>query len=271
MKKSTKRKLGTGLMVTAGVLLLAGTVALGVKTKGFTDWKWAGNMTKLGTVVEHFEITGLSELMSFSGESTKSKLDYECTIGTVSNGTYEDEIFTLGAEVSDQAVYPSDIDDVFLSKGWTNSQKQAFLNNVMYDEESYGANLGFVINIDDVITEAKDEDDTLLKVPYFDVVRINFVQEVGHQIVAESYFENADEELEAISQLSYVEKSLLNEKVDLNVKQPAKGARQTVTNCAFSTYGLHGEKDTRAIIESIELVKTSVGHYNDYRYISFGA
>ncbi len=267
MKKSTKRKLGTGLMVTAGVLLLAGTVALGVKTKGFTDWKWAGNMTKLGEVVERFEATGISE-GNLILESTKSELLYTVSSGvSASDGAMVEDEFILGAEESennDSAITANVSADAF-----TNSQLAGATNNVVYNNNYYFSSIEGVFNIDSVITDEKDDDSTLLKVKYFDVIRINFTQDVGHQIMAwTSYSE--DEETKYIGQQSYKEESKLNSHIDLKVLQPTKALRNP--SCAFHFYefGLNGEQDTRMNIDSIELVKTSVGHAKEYRYVSFG-
>ena len=269
MKKSTKQKLVTGLVATASVLLIAGTVALGIKTKGFQDWKWAGDVTKTGTVVERFEITAKSELAALTAETTKSETLYETSaFGVVSDGLMGEEKFVLGAEESAISMGKND----FISYAQELEFKNSIITNawdrVNFEDVAYYSRLQIQMTIDNVITDAKDDDSTLLKLPYFDVVRINFNQDVAHYMIGATVDPNAEEEA-VKSKSAGVEKSLLNAHMDLSVIQPTKKVANPSMSLEMESYGLSGERDTRLTIDSIEFVKTSLGHAKEYRYVSF--
>lgn len=241
------------LLATFGILgVAAGATA--IATKGFTQWGFAEKAVKGGYTVDKFTVESLSGTTlkivnndgkkltgSFQGAIEEEKLilgDKEAAV--TPKTTLESVLATYGTEPKDV----EKIEGMTVAMDVVKYSKMSLKLDVEYKEES--AQQGAV------------------KLPYFDAIRINYKIPASRLILTGNTAGDSKKSLAYEKRTNTV--TSLHEKVDLFALD--KEATSSSNLIDFYTFSLDAAKDNTIEIQSIELLRTTNDHAEDFCWVT---
>ncbi len=255
MKKQRKNGLAKGFKVFLVLLAVlgVGTAVTAILTKGFKEWGVAERAIKGGTVVDKFTVDNLShdEAQFIDAEDFKLNLAFE--------GSLKEEKAILGDKTEEAAFAKEDLENGLEHYGVSDKEIEAIVEYVIEDDLCKASYLNLQFNV-----EFNEEEATksMKKLPWFDTVRINYKIPAERMIITL----NGNEEQNIQSHAKRIN-TITSLHEDIALLPLEEDATLSENNIDFMTIAKAGEVDNTLEIQSIELLRMSNKHQNDYCWI----
>ena len=248
------KKVAIVLLATFGILgVAAGATA--IATKGFTQWGVAEKVVKGGYAVDKFTVDSLTGSTLRLVNSDDVKLS-----GTIEGSIDEKEALILGdteAAATSKATletllhtYNAEPKDIEKIEGMT----------VAMDLVKY-SKLSLTLNVEYKEASASSG---AIKLPYFDAIRVNYKIPGSRMTLIGKSDGDSKKSLSYQKRTNTVTSLYENEKLF----ELEKEATKTENIIDFYSFSLDASKDNTMEIQSIELVRTTTSHADDFCWVT---